>query len=290
MFDCSYYGKFVRPWRTFHPECLQKQEAEQREAAEREREELSQLNEVVASLAALASGTDEIEGAEMLKHFDPQQAWKMFQGWIASFAAPGYVKVPEDRDEEIAGELIRNYNLDANRLPNHLWSRFGQLCVLRDLADGKMTDRVKINGELPFLLEPNEKTVWVFTGTEYLEDKVVRRSSRSYGGVSMRVVPGLYVHSGQGVAPAASEGFVPIDKGMLVVTNKALLFRGDHKAFRIAYKTLAEVERVDYGFMAAKKTQSSRKFGFELPSGTDILPGFPHGLVSTLARLDAQNK
>jgi hypothetical protein len=44
-----------------------------------------------------------------------------------------------------------------------------------------------------------------------------------------------------------SEGFFSIDKGLLVLTDRAILFSGAHKALRIKYKEIVSFTRFDYG-------------------------------------------
>jgi hypothetical protein len=143
---------------------------------------------------------------------------------------------------------------------------------------------VAINGNLPFNLENGETVVWVFNGVEYLEDKTVRSSTRGYGGVSIRVMPGIYAHAGQSAPASTTQGFVSIDKGTLALTERALLFSGAHKALRLKYKDLASFTRYDYGFAVCKGTQSARNLGFEVP---DPLAGFPFGMLQGLAKLNA---
>ena len=209
---------------------------------------------------------------------------RAFSDWIVEMCndipATGF---PSAGIEEVANAAITRFSLNPSDIPSRRWEQFVMYCAGRDLDEGRVPDRVKVQGNLPFLLESGERIVWVFQPAQYLEDRVVRSSSRGYAGLSVRVAPGVYLHGGESDRPEASAGFVSVDNGMLAASDRAILFKGNHEALRLRYKDLIAIERFDYGLSVCKGTASARNQGFEVPSAA--LPGFPFMLVQGLAKI-----
>lgn len=282
MGKCVYCGRWAGLFSSIHPECQEKKQEEKKHADEMARLEESAVVEILAKLhIAAVTGNDDDAIASLSKRDSeigdlPQ---RVLHAWVRSFADPGSERgLPTEAEEKIAQMLIEKFGLSPGLMRGQMWERFCRLVAIRDAQNGRI-HAINIAGQLPFILEPGERIAWVFPVAEYLEDKVVRSRSRGYSGVSMRVMPGLYVHTGQGAQAQAAEGFVHIDNGVLAFTDRALLFSGGHKAFRVKYKELASLVRYDYGFAACRNRQSARMFGFTVQ---DPMAGFPHGMLEAL--------
>jgi hypothetical protein len=192
----------------------------------------------------------------------------------------------QSRVEALAPAILDRYHINGADLPDNLWGKFVRICACGDIDRGVLPTRVKVTGNLPFNTETGEIVVWVFPGVEYLEFKTVRSSTRGYGGVSVRVLPGMYAHLGQSAPASVSEGFVLVDTGLLALTDRAILFGGSHKALRIKYRDIVSFTRYDYGFAVCKGNQAATSQAFEVK---DDLPGFPFVLVQGLAKLKSRN-
>ena len=67
-----------------------------------------------------------------------------------------------------------------------------QAAVLRDVTQGIIPKRQRVNGAVPFNLMKSEQLVWVIQGVDYLETVVRREHRGSSQGLSIRVARGLY--------------------------------------------------------------------------------------------------
>ena len=67
-----------------------------------------------------------------------------------------------------------------------------QAAVLRDVTQGIIPKRQRVNGAVPFNLMKSEQLVWVIQGVDYLETVVRRERRGSSQGLSIRVARGLY--------------------------------------------------------------------------------------------------
>lgn len=126
------------------------------------------------------------------------------------------------------------------------YSRLVKAATIRDILEGKLPDRIHIQGEVPFNLQKAEKPVWVFQDVKYYEQRTRRKYVGGYQGVRIRIAKGVYYSTGgfRGNPVDISET-VHIDTGLLGVTNKHLYFSGNTKAFRLRFDKI--VSFVPYG-------------------------------------------
>ena len=64
--------------------------------------------------------------------------------------------------------------------------------MIRDVTQGIVPQRQRVNGTVPFNLMKSETLVWVIQGVDYLETVTRRERRGSSHGVSIRVARGLY--------------------------------------------------------------------------------------------------
>ncbi len=288
MGNCTRCGKWAGLFKTVHPECREKDLKEAEERREHEQEQNHRVEQIRALIAAAPEGAVHLEDLAGLiapiSGSDTELVLRGFSAWIADLVASGDQPLPTDDQIALAGEMVARYGFSPDKLPDQNWDRFIRLCVMHDLQAGKLPDRLRIGGH-PFNLEAGEQIVWLFNGVSYFEDKVMRSPARAYGGLSVRVASGVYLHGGESAPAPTTEGFVPVDRGFLALTDRAVLFAGEHKGLRLKYKDLVSFERFDNGFSVCKGSQSARSQGFEL---RDVYPGFPFSLLQALAKLAAE--
>jgi len=71
--------------------------------------------------------------------------------------------------------------------------------VLRELMEGKIPERMKVSGNLPFMLQKAEQLIWVFPDVTYYEDRTRRQYVGRSHGVSIRIARGFYYRAGHSV-------------------------------------------------------------------------------------------
>jgi len=143
-------------------------------------------------------------------------------------------------DESEEKQLVafqEHYGLSQEDLDgNGAYSRIVKTAVLRELMNGEVPAGVRVEGLLPFNFQKTEKLIWVFPAAEYLEDKVRREYVGGSQGVSVRIAKGVYYRSGSFRGrPVERTERVPIDEGILAVTDKHIYFGGPRKSFRIRH-------------------------------------------------------
>jgi hypothetical protein len=85
---------------------------------------------------------------------------------------------------------------------------------------------MRVEPNLPINLQKDEEVVWVFPSCEYL-DKTRRQYVGGSQGVSIRIMKGLYYRVGAFAGqPVDRTERVPVDTGILVLTNKRIYFAG----------------------------------------------------------------
>ena len=83
---------------------------------------------------------------------------------------------------------LAQQDLDQNGVQTSLV----QAAVLRDVAQGIVPKRQRVNGAVPFNLMKSEQLVWVIQGVDYLETVVRRERRGTSQGLSIRVARGLH--------------------------------------------------------------------------------------------------
>lgn len=97
--------------------------------------------------------------------------------------------------------------------------------------------------QIPFNLQKSENLIFIIPDVDYYEERTrVERSGR-YGGASVRVASGLYLHGGgYRSRPVDVSKIEYLDMGLLGITTKHLYFSGGSKKFRISYDRLVTYE------------------------------------------------
>ena len=128
------------------------------------------------------------------------------------------------------------HDLDRNGVQTNLV----QAAVIRDVTQGIIPQRHRVNGAVLFNLMKSEQLVWVIQGVDYLETVVRRERRGASHGVSIRVARGLYYSPRQfRSGPIEWEETVHADTGLLGLTTKHLYFAGERKKFRVRYDRIA---------------------------------------------------
>ena len=153
--------------------------------------------------------------------------------------------------------------------------------VIREVVEGNLPDRQQVVGQIPFNLQKSEKLVWVFEDVSYLEERVQRERVGGAQGASIRVMRGVYYHTG-GFRSRTVETTVTekMDVGLMGLTNKHIYFAGSSKRFRVAYSRIVAFDPFSDGFGIMREAQTARPQMFITGNGW-----FVYNMVTNLAQM-----
>lgn len=142
-----------------------------------------------------------------------------------------------EQEEEALSDFQTRYALvDEQIYSNPAYIKLVKAAVLRDLIEGRLPERVTINGQLPINFQKSERVVWVFQDVEYLQPRTKTTYEGKSSGVSLRITKGVYYRVGQFKGnPVQTTQIVLIDIGLLAVTDKHLYFVGQTKSLKIRF-------------------------------------------------------
>jgi hypothetical protein len=164
-------------------------------------------------------------------------------------------------DEERSLSRFRNhFALDAASLDRGgALTRCAKAGVLRDLVNGVMPRQPPFQPGVLVNLQKNERVIWAFPNTRYLEDKTRREMRGTSHGVSIRVMKGIYYRVGasEGRAVEFTERQL-VDTGELVITNKHLIFAGPAKSVRVPHSKIVAVQPYEDGFGIMRDAQNAK--------------------------------
>ena len=156
-----------------------------------------------------------------------------------------------------------------------------QAAVIRDVAQGIVPQRQRVNGTVPFNLMKSETLVWVIQGVDYLETVTRRERRGTSHGVSIRVARGLYHRpSTFRSRPIEWEESVHADTGMLGLTTKHIYFAGTRKRFRVRYDRIVAFEPFSDGSGIMRDAQTAKPQAFRTDDGW-----FAYNLAANLAQI-----
>jgi hypothetical protein len=276
MGTCKYCGKPAGFLRKIHPECKQKNQAgwsQMIQLAQEAAQGKAQLNTLSKSLTQIASQS-------YVPLTQVQEA--LVAGWAKAVDVFLDDNVLQDEEEAKLLEFMSVFQLNQLSLDqNGAYTKVVKAGVLRDIMKGNLPERLKGQESLPFNFQKGESLVWVFSGVEYLEDKVRREYVGQSAGVSVRVAKGLYLRSGSFHGrPIEYTVRLHVDTGRLAVTNKHIYFGGSKTSFRVPFQKIVSFESFSDGIGIMRDASNAKLQVFMTGDGW-----FSYNLLSNLARL-----
>jgi len=276
MGNCKFCGKPAGFLDSEHTECEQLHENSKKQIVA----EISQALSPSGSLDALQSRLTEIAQDGYISENERQTL--LVQGWTD--AVNRYLEdgVLDESEETRLVEFKNRFSLaEADLDANGAFTRIVKAGVIRDVLNGVIPRRMKLDANLPINLQKDEEVVWVFPGCEYLEDKTRRQYVGGSQGVSVRIMKGLYYRVG-GFAgqPVDRTERVHIDTGMVVVTNQHIYFAGPSKALRLPYAKIVSFQPFSDGIGIIRDASNAKPQIFVTGDGW-----FTYNLVTNLAHL-----
>lgn len=276
MGNCIYCGNPAGFLRKTHKDCKQKHEQGRSEIVSlvgkvgAEGGDLKQLESFIARVAS----TSFID-TESLKPL-------VASGWEKAVDLAFDDGLLSEQEESALSELKEHFGLSQQILDRTgAYSKLVKGTVLRDIMNGNLPERMKIDGNLPFNLQKTEKVVWVFQNVNYYEEKSRTRYVGGSQGVSIRIAKGLYYRTGafKGERVQTSET-IHADTGLLGVTDKHIYFAGPSKRFRIAYNKIVAFEPFSDGIGVQRDAQTAKPQSFQTGDGW-----FTYNLITNLAQM-----
>lgn len=276
MGDCKYCGKPAGLLKKSHKECKASFEWGRKEiakligAAVGGQSQIAQLRSSVEHVArkTLVPG-DELRGITI-------DSWCQA---VETAFDDGILTV----DEETALlEIQKQFDFGKDELDkNGTFTRIVKGGILRDVLEGKLPERVTVQGSMPFNFLKNERLVWLFQGVRYLEQRVRRHYEGGSTGVSFRVAKGVYLRTSAFRGhPVETAETVHADTGLLAFTDKHIYFSGPAKSFRVPYKKIVSFEPFSDGIGIQRDAASAKPQTFVTGDGW-----FSYNLAANLSRM-----
>lgn len=275
MATCKYCGKDVGFLRSAHKECKQ--------ANEQGIQQIIQLITDKATQASPSSVKDGVLSIARSSFIDKELlAETCAKGWQNAVEKALEDDILSVEEEGTLVALKDELELDQDLLDkNGAYMKVVKAAVLRELFEGKIPQKVKIDGNIPFNLQKNEQVVWLFTGVKYYEERTRTSYQGGYSGVSIKVMKGVYYRAGGFKGnPIVTSNIVHIDTGTLAITDKHIYFAGSKKAFRVPYNKIVAFTPYKDGLGIQRDAQTAKPQIFGLDDGW-----FIHNLVINLSNI-----
>jgi hypothetical protein len=193
----------------------------------------------------------------------------IIQGWeraVEHFLEDG--KLDRAEEHQLAEYKNRFAFSQSEADRNGAYSRMVKGATLRDLLDGRLPERVVVEGHLPFNFRKTEKLIWLFPDTEYLEDRKRREFVGATHGASIRIARGFYYRVGAFRGrPIEKTETVRLARGILCVTNQHLYYSGGAKNFRIRHDKIVSIQPFEDGVTIQRDTQTAKPQTFITADG-----------------------
>jgi len=263
MGECHFCGRDARMLRSSHRDC-ERQLEEGIDEYLAGRSSRSALDAKVLALSAKGKHGVDV----LLDRWD-----RAVEGALAD-------RVLTAEEERRLMEGAEAFGLEPTNLNDRkTYQQLVKAAVLRELLEGTIPERLKVQ-RLNLILLKGEKVVWVFPGTEFLE----QRTQRSFAGVShglgIRVMKGVYYRPSvfRG-SPVERTTTVSHGKGALAITNKHVSFVGA-KTVRVPYRKIVSVQPYRDGIGLQRDAAAARPMNFVTGDGW-----FAYNLVTNIAQI-----
>jgi hypothetical protein len=271
---CPYCGKDAGLLRNAHKEC--------KDVNEHGRHEIIQIFSENATNTPIDSFKGSILAVASASFINEDSLRKLeIEGWEKAVAKSLEDGIPTSEEEKSLVNCAQAFGLDQELDTNGAFSKLVKAAVIRELLEGKIPHRVRIDGPLPFNLQKGEEIVWLFKSVRYYEERTFTRRVGSYSGASVRVAKGLYFGTGGFRSyPVVTISKTLADVGRLALTEKQLYFAGTRKAFRVAYSKIVAFRPYRDGIGIQRDAQSAKPQLFGVDDGW-----FIYNLATNLAIL-----
>lgn len=206
----------------------------------------------------------------------------LVEGWEVAVEKAFEDSILTKDEESFLTSFSERFSLTQDELErNGMYSKVVKGAILRDVLEGRIPERVKIEGTIPFNFQKNEKMIWLFQSVACYEQKTRREYVGGYQGVSIRIAKGLYYRTGGFKGrPVERTETVHMDTGLLGVTNKHIYFAGEKKNFRIRHDKIVSFVPYSDGIGIQEDKATAKPKSFVTGDGW-----FTYNLLSNVSKL-----
>jgi hypothetical protein len=275
MTTCKYCGKPAGFLSFSHPECRREAEVGKTQISALAHEAL--IGNAVADLpqrvAAIAA--NHYVDQDTLRH-------TLIEVWTKAVNEVLEKSLLDQGHEHALIAFTQQFNLTQADLDAHgAYMRLGKAAVLRDVVEGKVPDRLKLTGTVPFNLQKNETLIWLFKDTAYLETRTHTEYVGRSAGVSVRVVKGVYYHtSAFRGRPIQQMQVSKSGNGLLGVTDRNLFFTTGAISLKIPYSKIVTFHPYSDGIGIQRDAKTAKPEAFVTGDGW-----FTYNLIANAAQL-----
>jgi len=276
MGDCKFCGKPAGFLRGAHKECKSRHDDASRNI-------VALVENIGSTGGNLPSLERRISESTSTGYIDTNKMNQLVvSGWEKAVERAFDDGVLTEDEEENLTNLMKHFSLSQAQLDNNgAYTKIVKGAVLRDIFEGTIPERVKVDGSLPFNLQKTEKIIWVFQDVDYYEQKKRTQYVGGSQGVSIRIAKGVYYRTGafRGERVESHET-IHADTGLLGVTNKHIYFSGGSKSFRIRHDKIVSFEPFADGIGLQRDAATAKPQSFVTGDGW-----FTYNLITNVAQL-----
>ncbi len=253
MGKCVYCGEKASLQRHFHKECHEKRESGT--------ELLSAVTKGIVEQTAVPELERELtQMARQSFHDKASILEAVIVGWeqtVEKFLEDGHL---DESEESRLATFASGFGLGQAQLDRKgAWMRLAKGGALRDLLNGRIPSRLKIEGDLPFNFQKSEQLIWVLPDTKYYEDQKRRQFVGRSSGASIRIAKGVYHRVGAFKGnPVDTVETVLMGTGLFGVTNKNLYLSGSGKGFRVRLDKVVAIHPYEDGVVIQQEQATAR--------------------------------
>ena len=275
MGDCKYCGQPAGFLRTKHPGCEEKYNYGWAEMVSTARAALNS-----SSLSALQQRLTDIAASYLVPKDLVRSA--LITAWTEAVDTSLSDQLLTADEEHALVAFQREFALSQAELDRTgAFMRLGKAAVLRDVVEGKVPQRVAVDGYFPFNLQKTESLIWMFNGVDYFETRTHTQYVGRSAGFSIRVARGIYYRTGAFHGrPIQSSEVVHAGHGPLAVTNKDLYYSGGQKSLRIPFNKIVTFQEYSDGIGVQRDAASAKPQVFRTGDGW-----FTYNLITNAAHL-----
>ncbi len=276
MGNCIYCGKPAGFLRKKHSECERLHQDGWASMLETVRNSIKKGD----AFDSLLSKLEHLAKKSFINDTETKEA--LIKGWshaVMDFLDDG---VLSEKEEKYLTRFQEHFNLSKSELDvDGSLTKTVKAAILRDVLNGVLPEKITIANDLPFNLQKSEKMMWLFNDVEYFEEKTRRHYEGGHQGLSIKIAKGVYYRAGAFKGyPVEKTEIVPIDTGLMGITNKHIYFTGNRKSFRIRYNKIVSFKPYDDGIGIHRDAVSARPQIFKTNDGW-----FSYNLISNLAQI-----
>jgi hypothetical protein len=277
MGECSFCGKSAGFLKNKHKECAQAHESGKDQMVNLVSSSI--FGELIPKV--LDENLSKIAGSSFIDTSAIHNI--LVEGWELAVANALEDGILSEEEEKCLEDFTEHYSLGQSDLDERgAYTLVAKAGVLRDLIEGKIPERMTVEGNLPFNFQKKEKLIWVFKDVDYYEQRTKREYVGGYHGVGLRVAKGVYYRVGAFKGrPVDRTETVNADCGLLGVTNKHIYFSGSQESFRVKLDKIVTFTPSSDGITIQRDAASAKPQSFVTGEGW-----FIYNLVSNASQLE----